>query len=264
MKKLILLCSIVAGLFTTSCDQSNDLMFDTHQQYIWFSMPFVQTIYGQDTEVRQDSIHYSFSLDGPEIDHHVFKLPVNVAGIARDYDRPFTVEVIREKTDADDETWDIAAVQHPIIHKNTVFDTLYIRVERTKELQSSYKHIALRLKPNDNFQLSDSVYAEAMLSYTDILTAPNWWSSWGNIFGTFCPETYLKWRELYYKGADPTANLYDPSQTYYYHCDNMPPTPQLSWYPILKMYLGLLQNYFNENEIYPYGDTTKPRIQIKF
>lgn len=264
MNKIIILCSLVISLFITSCDQSDELMFNTGQQYIWFVMPFVQNIYGQETDVRQDSIHYSFSLDGPEIDHYVFKLPVGVAGVAYDHDRPFVVEVVEEKTDVASTDWDIASIQNPVIHQNTLFDTLYIRVERTKELQNSYKHITLRLKPNQEFQLSDSVYTEAILSYTDILTEPVWWSAWSNIFGTFCPETYLKWRELYHKGADPTANLYDSSQTYYYHCDNMPPTPYLSWYPILKMYLGILQDYFNKNEIYPYGDTSKPRIQIKF
>lgn len=263
MKKIIIYCCIWTGILITSCS-TKELMFDGDSQYIWFSLPFKTNQHGGLTTERQDSLYYSFALDGPEIDHYIFKLPVSVAGFARDKDRPFKVELVQGKSDVTDNDWDKSVLTNPMIRKGVVFDTLCIRVNRNKVLQSSYRHIALRLLPNEEFQLSDSAYTETVLSFTDILTPPDWWSAWKEIFGTFCPETYLKWREIYHKGADPTANLYDDSQTYYYHCDNMPVSPNLGWYPVLKMYLGLLQTYFKENITYPYGDTTKPQIQIKF
>lgn len=251
MKKIsvIFICFILAGTFISACD-SEEVMFKEDSRYIYFDMPFKIDTYGRVTTEREDSLVYSFAFD-ETVSEYTFGLAVSVAGMPVPEDYSYRVEVIPEATNLKDTDWDKTVLERAVIHQNRIFDTLYIKVKRPTSADG-LKVLSLRLLPNENFQLSDSILLQAKLCYTSAFTTPTWWANWEYRMGEFCPEVYLKWREIYYEGADPNG----------YYWDNMPSTAIASWYPVTFMYLTQLKLYFEKNEVFPYGDTTKPRIRI--
>lgn len=252
MKKIsvVLISFILAALFFSACD-TEKLMFEENTRYIYFDMPFKIDNYGRVTTEREDSLLYSFAFDDESVTEHTFGLAVSVAGMAVPEDYSYRIEVIPEATNLKDSDWDKSILEQAVIHKSRIFDTLYIKVKRPTSADG-LKVLSLRLLPNENFQLSDSILLTAKLCYTSAFIAPDWWSTWEYYMGEFCPEVYVKWREIYFEGADPNG----------YYWDNMPDYASASWYPVTYMYLTQLKLYFEENEVFPYGDTTKPRIRI--
>lgn len=254
-KILSFICFIICSCILCSCSKDDDkLMFNKDKSYIYFSLPFKIDSYGRQTNDRLDSLSYSFAFDGSEVTDYTFKIPVSIAGVAANTDRTFKVEVVEEDSNIADSDWDKSVIEAPIIHKGILFDTLVVKVNRTESIKDAIKSITFRLLPNENFALSDSIYSTAKISFTDILLAPDYWQTYQSIFGDFCPEVYLKWREIYKEGADPKG----------YSWKKMPRYPYASWYPVTFLYITVLRDYFEENVVYPYGDDTKPRIRINY
>lgn len=248
------------GLF--SCNQDID-SFDNGKNYIYFNMPFVQNQYGKNTTTRVDSISYSFAMDDYTIQEYTFKIPINTVGLRTPNDRNYKVEVIVDSTTATSEEWDEASIRNTVIQGGNLQDTLYITVKRSKILQTEWRHIIFRLLPNDNFQLGDKALLTAKISFSDILTPPTWWSKWLGVFGAFCREKFVKWQEIYYLGADPNVEtIGGPGMGKPLYWDNMPYYANSNWYPSTYMFVRILKQYFIDNEVYPDGDTTKPRISL--
>lgn len=247
---IILITLFLGSLFMTACE-TDELMFKTDERYIYLDIPFKLDKYGATTTVREDSLLHSFAFDAPDMNEYTFKLPVAVAGMPVPDDCVYAIEVVPELTNLTDDDWDKSIIERPVIHKNLIFDTLYVKVKKPGD-NTGLKQITFRLLANEHFGLSDSTLLTVRLCYTRELSSPAWWATWEYYMGTFCPEVYLKWRELYYEGADPSG----------YYWDNMPTSTIASWYPVTFMYLTQLKLYFEEHETYPYGDRTKPRIRI--
>ena len=81
------------------------------------------------------------------------------------------------------------------------------------------------------------------------------------MFGSYYPEVYRKWIELYPLGADHNTNIDNGEQLYW---NNMPSnsTQYQSWYPVLALYAAELKEYFELNDVYPNGDTSLPAIKL--
>ena len=68
--------------------------------------------------------------------------------------------------------------------------------------------------------------------------------------------------EIYAYGVDPTPELYNNIPPPYYYWNQMPTFVSATSFPITIMYIEKLKKYFQDNVVYPNGDTTQPRILL--
>lgn len=256
MRRLIYITvSFLLSLLVVSCDKDID-KFDNSTNYIYFGVPFVKDQFGRDTKTRVDSMAHSFALEDVNISTYTFKIPVNTIGLPASEDRSYTVKVVNEATNATAEDWDASTIAGRKIEKGTLSDTIALTVNKSDILSKEWRHIVLKLEANENFQLGPDTLRSIKVAFTNIITEPDWWKNWKGYFGEFNREVYTKWIEIYYLGADPNTD--DNGNQYYW--DNMP--EYAYWAESTKIFVQILKVYFLEHEVYPDGDTTKPRILL--
>ncbi|MCT4589355.1 MAG: DUF4843 domain-containing protein [Carboxylicivirga sp.] len=255
----------------SACTSENEFQnFDTNTSYIYFDMPKELGQYGKETNERIDSIEYSFAMELAEVTTYDLKIPMAISGIAAQTDRYYTVELVGDESTVSAEDWDISSIDKPVFKKGVMFDTLKVKLNRTSVLKEEKKIMVLQLKANDQFELGREDLLKIKIIISDILIAPVWWEDWKDVFGPFYLETYLKWQEIYYEGADPN---YPPSyidvsndSNKPYYWDNMP----IGWAanyepytPSVFIFIAQLRTYFEENEVYGTNpDGSKTRIKI--
>lgn len=260
MKKIILyMIMAIAGMIAVSCDKVID-EFDNSTNYIYFDMPFILDQYGRKTTVREDSLIYSFAMDDPSVTEYTFKVPVNSVGLMTDQDRSFKVVV--ESGTATKNDWDETVLSKGKISAGELIDTLRVTVKRTDVLKKEWRTITFRLEQNEHFALGATELLKAKISFTDILQPPTWWTKWERYFGEFSREKYAKWQEIYYLGADPNLEKYGPDTGKQLYWGQMPYYVNSDWTPSTFMFIRKLKQYFIDNEVYPDGDTSKPRITL--
>lgn len=261
MRKLFYLFALsLFCLNFAACEQDVDI-FDNGENYIYFDLPYVIDDYGRVTTKHVDSLEYSFALEDHNVTEYTFLIPVNTIGLASDSDRTFRIEVVKDSSNAAPEDWDASVIANPVIHAGRLSDTLYIKVNRTEILKEQARHITFQLLPNENFKLGDNVSLSARISFSDIMIPPTWWPTWKRYFGEFYREVFIKWQEIYYDGVDPNIDAYYGNGKLLYW-DNMPAYANSGWYPSTFMFIKVLKQYFIDNEVYPDGDTSKPRILL--
>lgn len=254
--------SIAYAFSICSCEKSIEA-FDNSTNFIYFNLPFSIDEYGATTKKHVDSLIYSFAMDDASVREYTFKLPINTIGLVVENDRPFKVEVVENKTTASNDDWDRISIENPIIKKGALKDTLYITVNRSLILETEWRCITLRLQENNFFKLNLYDLLEAKMSFTDILLPPTWWEAWSGVFGEFSREKFVKWQEIYYLGADSKLAKDGPKKDQPLYWDNMPSgMPWQEFHPSTFMFIAKLKQYFIDNEVYPDGDRTKPRITI--
>ena len=255
-----LLMLLGAMLTCASCSHDDVDGFDNSKSYIYFDVPYLLDAYGQETDIRSDSISYSFALDELSVTNTTIDVVVKVIGTPVDYDRPYEIELISDKTNASPDVWDENVVKNRSIKAGELTDTIKIVVQREPELQERWMQVEMRILTNEYFQLGYGNLETVKVSFSDILAKPDWWDSWADTFGSYYREVYLKWIEIYYLGADPTPDIYTGEPLYW---DNMPASSYyLMWYPVMSMYVSQLKQYFDENDVYPDGDTSVPPIKL--
>ena len=258
-KILFYIVAGICGMMELSCDKAID-EFDNSTNYIYFDMPFILDQYGRKTTVREDSLIYSFAMDDLSVKEYTFKIPVNVVGLKVDKDREFKMTV--ENGNVTDDDWDKQTLVRSVIPAGKLMDTLRVVVKRTDILKKEWKTITFRLEANENFELGAADLLTAKISFTDILQPPTWWANWERYFGEFSREKYSKWQEIYYLGADPNLEPYGPDTGKQLYWGQMPYYVMSSWYPSTFMFIRKLKQYFIDNEVYPDGDMSKPRITL--
>lgn len=265
MKKILYGCWLFWIACCVSCQHEDIDGYDKSKDYIYIDIPYVLDQFGRETDTRQDSISYSFALDDLSVEDTVIKVVVKKIGVPATKDCSYTIELIEEETTATSDVWDVNVLKNRSIKKGQIADTVAIRVKRALVLRDQWMQIKFRLLPNEYFETGYANLQEIKVSFSDILTPPRWWSSWQSVFGPFYRETYQKWIDIYYLGADPTIG-YGQSEPYYWN--NMPTFFGLSYsmntYPLTFSYIRMLREYFEKNEVYPDGDPSKTRIKIPF
>ncbi len=257
-------CLLGTMLLFVSCDKDID-SFEEQNHFVYFDMPYMLDEYGRKTTQRADSISYSFELDDISVTSYTFKIPVNAISLAADKDRKYKVEVVADETTATDSDWDKTSIANTVLKAGEVFDTLNVKVFRTESLRTEWKHITFRIVENEEFGVGYNNLLKAKISFSDQLEVPEWWPNWQRYFGDFCREKYLKWREIYYLGADPNKEQWGPNTGKPLYWGNMPYYYSYpSWYPTTFMFVKVLKQYFIDNEVYPDGDTSKPRVTIPY
>lgn len=244
-----------------ACNQDID-GFDNSVNYITFDLPYEIDAYGRKTGRRVDSLFYSFAMDGPEVMSYVFKVPVNASGLTVNRSRAYNVVVNPELSTAESRDWEAASLKEASVDANCLRDTLEVIVKRTDILKNEMKSLVIELLDNENFSLGAQELLRMKLVFADILQEPSWWKSWESYFGPFVREKYQKWQEIYYLGADPNVEQYGPDQGKQLYWDQMPYYNVAGWYPSTVMFIGKLKQYFIDNEVYPNGDKSLPRITL--
>ncbi len=253
---LLGLCALVA------CEKDID-KYSSETNFVYFDMPFKVNEYGQKLSERVEKLSYSFEMDDISVTSYTFKIPVGSMSLPVDYDRSYKVEVIPEETTAAPEDWDADCLNHTVIKAGEVFDTLRVKVNRTKILREEWKDIAFRIVPNEAFGEGYHNLLTAKVTFSDQVEVPNWWPTWQRYFGEPYRETIIKWREIYYLGADPNKEtIGGPGMGKPLYWDNMPYYAMESWYPTTFMFIRVLKQYFIDNVVYPDGDATKERILL--
>lgn len=245
----------------SSCDQNIDA-FNNEVNYISFDIPYKVDQYGRKTTELIDSMEYSFAMEDISVTEYVFRIPVNVAGLPTDVERSYRVVVNTDGTTAVEEDWDNTSLASAVVPAGALRDTLEVVVKRTAKLKDRWLSITLQLQDNENFEVGAEELKEIKIAFTDILQPPTWWTTWERYFGSFVREKYIKWQEIYYLGADPNVERWGPNTGKQLYWDNMPYYVNSSWYPSTFMFIGKLKQYFIDNEVYPDGDTSKPRITL--
>lgn len=254
MKTKFILLIPVAALLFFACSKDIEI-FDDNESYIYFNMPAVLDERYHPTNQRIDSLFYSFALDDYTIQDMIIKVPINIIGVAADHDRQYKIEIVADETTATDADWDKSSVATTVIKKGELRDSLYVRIFRSEATETQFRQIVLRIVPNEEFKAGFSNQLKMKVSFTSILTPPDWWSRWPELFGPFYREKFVKWQEIYYLGADPTIVGGQPL-----YWNNMP--KYIYYYESTLMFVRVLKQYFIDNVVYPDGDTSKPRILL--
>lgn len=258
MKKYLIIF-LVLGFFISSCDKDID-KFDNSTNYIYFDIPNKVDNYNRPlaNDAREDSLVYSFALDGAEVQSIELEVVVSVMGEPSAIDRPYDIFILEDSTDIDGSNWNSSVISGRIIKAGFLSDTIKVAIKRTEDMLLEWKHILLKIRPNEYFEMGDNRLHSVGISVADIMIEPKWWPDWQYYFGDFCREKLLKWKDIYYEGADKSV-YYDGI---HYYWDNMPTYASPGWYPGIFKYIRILKQYFIDNEVYPNGDTTKPRVSL--
>lgn len=258
--KILLLIGFLACFFSSCKENADLLMFDTDSSYIYFALP--NNTVGATRELYRDSLDFSFAFEPEESrEEKVLNIPIKVAGMALNRDREVSFEIVNEGT-----TIDLTKIQmgKAIIKADSVTGSLTLNVKNYPALRNDIFTLNLRLLPNDEFKIGNEFNKKMRLKISDQLVEPTWWRVWVRVLGPYYYEVYQKWIEIYYPGADPSPEFYNPTQNPgpWYSWKRMPGSATASLYPVTFMYIKKLKEYFQQNEIYPNGDRTKPRILI--
>ncbi len=249
-------------LIVQSCKENADLMmFDVTKSYIYFAVPKVPQG-GFNTEYYLDSLNYSFAMDNDEDNNEeLLEIPIKVAGKASNMDREVKFEVLSEESNMD---MSLVHIGNATIPANKLEGKISIRVKNDESLKLGRYNLYLGLKENENFKIGNDFNKKLRVIISDQLIQPSWWSRWSSVLGPYYFEVYQKWIQIYYLGVDPTPDFYSPELNPgpWYYWDRMPIQANQSLYPITYMYARVLKQYFADNEVYPNGDTSKPRILL--
>lgn len=247
---IALLCFLFIG-----CKKNTDLFkFDTTQNSLYFGYEPKTINSTISNSIGIDSLTFSFALVPISQETYVFKVPVLLSGVAKDYDRKYNIEVVNELTTLPSEFFTLG---ESVISKGKYTDTLEVNVRKHDGLRSKVQQLALRFKANEEFGTGYMNNQIIRLQVTDILLQPNWWSTWEGIFGDYSQEKYQMWAIIYHEKADGYLD-------YTYNYKNMPSRALQSWYPTTFVFIQQLKSYFEKNVIYPNGDESRPKISIPY
>ncbi|MCA5006744.1 DUF4843 domain-containing protein [Sphingobacterium bovistauri] len=249
------ICLIALLIF--GCSQNADILdYNRESSYVYFAYPNPDT---RAVQKYTDSIFYSFALDEAiGINEKTLKIPIAITGQSSAHDRKYTIQ-ISDKSDFDS---NLVTISEPIIQKGLFVDTLYINIKRGQELSSKKMNIILDIADNENFKIGNAFNKTLKIAFSDILIQPSWWNTWSTYFGDYQKEKYQKWIELYPLGADPSPEYFNNIPGPYYYWNRMPSFVSTGIFTITIMYIEKLKKYFDENVVYPNGDTTQPRILL--
>lgn len=254
MKKLIVI--IIGCMFFCSCKENDLVEFSADDSFISFALPDMSN---RPKERFLDSIYYSFANDTTiALQEKTIAIPIAIGGVAKHEARNYSYE-INPKSDFDRA---LIEISEPTIAADRYVDTLYVKIKRAQELGEREMVLILNLKDNKNFKVGHQHNSELKIVFSDIMIQPTWWNTWSRVMGPFYKEVMQKWMQIYYLGADMSPHLTtnEPGPIYYWN--NMPSSAISSWHPITFMYIEVLKKYFQENVIYPDGDTSKERILL--
>ena len=248
---------LLGGLLLGSCVKDDNLIkYNAADSYVYFAYPDADN---EAAERFTDSINYSFALD-PEMtaSSKILKIPLQITGIASSANRAVAIAVAPE-SDYLASTVKISTAQ---IGANSIGDTLYVTLNREKELLEKEMTLVLELQGNEAFKVGNAYNKKIKILYSNILTRPSWWTTWELYFGDFHKEKLHQWMLIYKEGLDPTPEIYGNFPGPYYYWNRMPIMNNSDYFPVTHMYVQVLKKYFEDHIVYPDGDSSQDRILL--
>ncbi len=254
MKRLLIVTLTCLSLL--GCKENDLVEFKPDESFISFALPDLSN---RPAERYVDSTNYSFATDTTiGIREKTIAIPVAIGGIAKAEDRRYTYE-INPLSEYDKS---LIEISEPVIAGGKYIDTLYVKLKRSAKLSEKEMTLILNLKDNENFKVGHQYNSELKIVFSDILNEPTWWNTWASVMGPYHKEVLQKWMQIYYLGADMSPDLYTGVAGPIYYWNNMPSSAVSSWYPITYMYIEVLKKYFQDNVVYPNGDSSMERILL--
>lgn len=251
----------ISLLLLVSCSEKQIDSFDTNFCYFNFEKHTQKITDGGTTDIVDKEYEYSFSLEEDDFTSYTYKFVVILVGTTADYDRPYKIKVIDDKSTAPSSIYSYES--NRIIKAGQMTDTIDVKLYRDPLLKDENKVLTLGLVENEHFQQGIPHRQYVSLTISDQLLKPDWWDFpyYSREFGTYYEEVYRKWMEMYYLGYDKLHGG-DNNEPHYWR--NMPTGAgtNVSRYPALFAAISKLKRYFYENDIYPNGDTTKAPIKL--
>jgi len=254
--KLLFLTSLLFMLFS-ACKENADLqLYDKQNSYIYFND--FDFLGGKTNYITNRS--YSFAFYPIEINTMRIGIPVALIGTPTTEDRSYAIEVEEKESNLPKNAY---TIETPVFHKGNIQDSLFVVVKKTPEMVQQSLSLKINLKANENFNLGLSNSLSMKINISNRLEEPSWWNLYTDYFGPFYSEIYQQWILTYHDKADPTPDV-ETGERYIWYWDNMPTYVNNlpNSYPVLYYYIGQVKKYFEENEVYPAGDKSKPRILL--
>lgn len=202
MKKIIYNIALLGaflGLF--SCSETDYPLFDDSVINIYFT---------------NDSTSYSFGITPLSVTEQVIEMPVKIIGAPTDAARSFKIEVVQEKTNAQEnvhfklpETLEIA--------KDSINGIVPITLIR-ENLDTIHWQVTVRLVANDHFTPASGVDEKmgtvGIITFNNIISKPNWIDWQGNQtwpdfkLGPWNPIVYVTFMDFFHQLKDKAPMSY--------------------------------------------------------
>lgn len=202
MKRLTYIIALMSVLpFFFSCSETDYPLFDDSVINIYFS---------------RDSMNYSFGITPLTTVERVVELPVKIIGLPSKTARAFTIEVVADKTNAQ-ENVHYTLPDNFEIAPDSVNGIVPVTILR-EQLGDTEWQLSIRLVGNRNFTPAPGVDkemgAEATITFNNIITKPNWvnWQGkpdWPTFkLGSWNPKVYVLFMEYFHRLKDKAPMTY--------------------------------------------------------
>lgn len=178
----------------TSCGKTDYHTFDSDHSGIYFV---------------EDSVVYSFGVSVLEITSHVMEIPVRVMGAPVNQKRNFKVEIVSEKTNAEENKHYVMPTEL-VIEADSVNGFLPLEILRKDLGDDEYWQVGFRLIASDDFIPEAQVGSVTIASFNNIVEPPAWkdWQgkpTWPTYkLGVWAPIKWIKFME-YFRAMEQTV-----------------------------------------------------------
>ena len=87
---------------------------------------------------------------------------------------------------------DFAFPDEMVFHKGVNVDSVFVVLKKTAQLEDAYCRVVLQIKPNEFFEVGETVYSQAKIYFTSAISIPGWWDETVDKYylGGFTPKKY--------------------------------------------------------------------------
>lgn len=166
MKKLIMI-SFIAAAFFSSCHKAEELKYDS-----------AENVYIDYWDSKRDSVLYTFAFS-PELGRDTIFIPVRIAGMPRDYDRQFSIQVLKDSSTAVENKHYLPLDSLYTIKKNTTLTWVPLIILNSDPALES-KSVSIRVKLFSTKDLGANLpeLNKTKVVFSSKLEHENWWNWW--------------------------------------------------------------------------------------
>lgn len=152
----------IGGLMLVSCEEKGLMVNSNDTAYLRFAK-----------DMTKDTTTVTFRMYD-EGEDALIPIEVSVNGQVQADDLRFNVSVDAERTTLPDNLYVLP--ENCIIRKGLLTDTIYVTLKNDPMLRTETKVFALQVVESEGVKQGDRRYSRALISVTDRLFKPDWWS----------------------------------------------------------------------------------------
>lgn len=150
------------GPALVSCEEEGLLVNDNTVSYLTFAK-----------DMTKDTTTVSFQMYNEGVDA-VVPIEVHISGRLQTEDLPFTVSIDEGRTTLDASLYELPS--GCVVRGGMLADTIYVTLKNAPSLRTQTKILALKFDEREGVRTGDRHYARALITVTDRLFKPDWWS----------------------------------------------------------------------------------------